>query len=197
MNSPALYLARLGFAALIVSLTGCETTSINSRIAEKSAVFGTLNEATQKNLREGTIEQGYTADMVYIALGSPSKVKVRDTAQGKVGIWEYANFFPADYTEATAPDGTKTSEPEQVTATSSFTTPGHNDYGHVKKSPDKAPSYLALDRRGTNPGTPKEGSFSGRSAAMDLLDIPDMDSASLYVIFFEGRVAQIKMRRNN
>jgi hypothetical protein len=238
MKSHSRQIRLIVLIGIIASALGCATDGINARIAEKSAVFEKLNPETQKNLREGTIEPGYTADMVYIALGKPSKEKIRDTSQGKVGIWEYANFYPEGYEAApTSAGSTAADRPvsiasapgdrhsvgaapskettgtdsiqraptagavandteEPVIATTSFDRPGSADYGHVKTKPESDPSYVALDRRGSNPGLPREGSFTGRSGAMDLLDVPEMDSASLYVVFYEGRVVQMKLRRN-
>jgi hypothetical protein len=163
-------------------------SAISARITEKATVFGKLPPEVQKDIREGTVEAGYTADMVYMALGKPTKVVVRDTPRGKVGIWEFRNFYPESYDAA--PSETSAEAPP---STSAFAKVGSSNYGnlHAKTEPDV--SYVALDRRGNNPGTPREGSFSGRSGAMDYVDIPEMDSATLYVIFFEGRVVQMKL----
>lgn len=76
----------LGFA-----LQGCVST-MESRIREKSAVYGQLNAATQQHIRKGLIENGYTKDMVYMALGAASEMKTADTPDGSVDIWTYKNM---------------------------------------------------------------------------------------------------------
>ncbi|MDB6128016.1 MAG: hypothetical protein JWM35_1912 [Verrucomicrobia bacterium] len=174
---------------------GC-ASGINGRIQEKSEVFSRLPPEAQKNLRDGTIEPGYTADMVYMALGKPSKVKVKDTAQGKVGLWKYEHFFPEGYEAAPGSevDNGATEAPAGVPATSSFVRPGSADYGHVKTE-TWVPSYTATDRRGFKPYAANEKTFDARSGAMEALDVPEMDSAALYVIFYQGRVVNLKLGR--
>jgi hypothetical protein len=219
-----------------LSTAGC-SSGISSRIQEKSEVYSELTPTVQKNLREGTIEPGYTADMVYMALGHPSAVKVKDSSRGKIGIWVYRNFYPEGYatapvtprfktgtsadaiaTPATLSDSNggkfavkrdaanKVQVPEAgslasdeadalVPATSSFVNVGSSDYGYAKYEIPE-PSYTATDRRGWKPYQANASTFSARSAAMEALDVPDMDSASLYVIFYKGRVAQMKLAKN-
>lgn len=236
------YLPRLtmvpvaGFALL---LTAC-SSGISGRIQEKSAAFAQFTPEVQKNIREGTIEPGYTADMVYMALGKPTKETVKDTPHGKVGLWSYANFYPQGY-ETTPPASKQSTQTDRMTdatssttssaktkngeftdndsssgtikrapaasvvandpddagvpVTSSFVNVGSSDYGNVQ-SEKLRPSYTATDRRGFKPVVANSGSFSDRSGAMEALDVPEMDSASLYVVFMHGRVVQMKLGRN-
>ena len=184
------------FCTLVVTavtglLAGC-ASHINERIQEKSEVFNRVPPEVQKNLREGTIETGYTADMVYMALGKPSKVKVKDTSNGKIGLWVYERFFPEGY-EAAPTSGDDVHE--SVPATSSFIRPGSSNYGHVVNQ-EYHPSYTATDRRGFKPYAANAQTFDARSGAMEALDVPEMDSAALYVIFYEGRVIGIKLGRD-
>jgi len=189
MKAPKLSLVVVAGLALITG--GCATEAINARIQEKSTVFGRLPAEVQKDIREGTIAPGYTADMVYMALGSPSKVKVKDTPDGKVGVWIYSNFYPAGY-EA-KDNGEK---PEPVPVTSSFDRPGSSDYG-FKKTEDQQMRLFAQSR---TMGRVKieianASTFNDRSGAMQPLELPDMESAALYVIFYQGRVVDLKMTR--
>lgn len=71
---------------------GCVTGGASSRAEEKSAVFGQLDPATQKHILNGNVERGYTKDMVYIAIGKPSKVEMRKSQDGDVEIWVYKNM---------------------------------------------------------------------------------------------------------
>lgn len=78
----------LSVAAL--SLAGCST--IDKRIAEKSAAFATYPAEVQAKLREGVVEIGYTPDQVYIALGKPDDRRERITAQGRELTWIYHSY---------------------------------------------------------------------------------------------------------
>ena len=233
------FLTFVPVAGLALLLAAC-SSGISARIQEKSEVFAQFTPEVQKNIREGTIEPGYTADMVYMALGKPTKETVKDTPHGKVGIWSYANFYPQGYettppaskqatqaeekndTSTSAASSTKTktgefkdnetssgtikrapassavaNDPDDagVPATSSFVNVGSSDYGSAK-SDKLRPSYTATDRRGFKPFVANSASFSDRSGAMEALDVPEMDSASLYVVFMHGRVVQMKLGRN-
>jgi len=193
-------------AALILMVSGCGTDGIANRIQEKSAVFAALPPEQQQDIRKGYVQIGYTAEMVYMALGQPSKVKVKDTTQGKVGVWIYHNFYPEGY-EAAAP-----AEPQPAAAA---TPVAAKSAAHLAAGGNSAPAAgaVASDDPVTKPGPGaiKEhpifsttavdrpdskmhvGSFSDRSAAMDPLTVADMPSASLFVIFYEGRVIQMKL----
>lgn len=78
----------LSVAAL--GLAGCST--IDQRIAEKSAAFATYPAEVQAKLREGVVEIGYTPDQVYIALGKPDDRRERITAQGRELTWIYHSY---------------------------------------------------------------------------------------------------------
>lgn len=82
---------RLLLSLLILGLAGCST--FEKRSAEKSAVFSTLDAATQENLSKGMVEVGYTPDMVYIALGSPDSKSEHTTAKGSEITWIYRAYY--------------------------------------------------------------------------------------------------------
>lgn len=73
-----------------VSLTaGCASTQ-TARIQEKSAVFQQLTPKEQKQILHEKVRTGFTADMVYLALGRPSQVTtVSDTAGVAMEEWTY------------------------------------------------------------------------------------------------------------
>lgn len=81
-------LAVLALAAL--ALAGCNT--VDSRIKEKSSTFQSLDAQSQEKLRQSIIEIGNSADMVYIALGSPDEKVERTTAAGKEEVWVYQTY---------------------------------------------------------------------------------------------------------
>ena len=74
-------------------LSGCDVASgVNARIQEKAAVFAGLTAEQKKAIENKSIEVGFTADMVYMALGNPSKVKEKASGDGKVTMWTYNNY---------------------------------------------------------------------------------------------------------
>ncbi len=64
-------LLRTGLMMLALTLGACATNE--ARIQERSAVFATLDPATQTAIRRGEVAPGFTPDMVYMALGRPWK----------------------------------------------------------------------------------------------------------------------------
>jgi len=88
----------VGAAVLLaVMLAGCESDGgIAARSQEKSAVYASLKPWQKKYIDKGTVAEGFTPDMVYIAMGKPDKVDTKDYPQGKVEIWTYSRFYPTD-----------------------------------------------------------------------------------------------------
>lgn len=78
-------------AALLFAATGC--TTVNSRIKERYTVYSALDPATQDRLRLGRVDLGDTPDMVYIALGRPTRTTDRITADGRDTTWIYNSFY--------------------------------------------------------------------------------------------------------
>ena len=93
MLFPASFLAGL---LLLLVLAGCGFNPIARRIEEKSAAYARLGSDQQTKIRQGVIEVGFTADMVYMALGHPAKTTLRPTPDGPVGIWIYERPPPVD-----------------------------------------------------------------------------------------------------
>ena len=79
-------LAPLALLAALL-LTGCNTTA--SRIRQKEAVFAALPAAEQARLRRGEVAVGDTPDMVYIALGQPTRHLEQTTANASHAEWIY------------------------------------------------------------------------------------------------------------
>lgn len=77
--------------ALLLTLVGC--SSINSRIKERYPTFAALDPSTQDRLRLGRVDIGDTPDMVYIALGRPTKITERVTNDGRDSTWIYKSFY--------------------------------------------------------------------------------------------------------
>ncbi|MCB1105023.1 MAG: hypothetical protein H7A44_04025 [Opitutaceae bacterium] len=82
------------FTALL--LAGCETSGTTARIQEKSATYAALAPEQQQAIQAGAVDIGYTTDMVYLALGKPSKIETKETADGPVTVWTYTRFYPTE-----------------------------------------------------------------------------------------------------
>lgn len=70
---------------------GCQ--NVDSRIKQKPEVFANLDAATQEKIRQGTIDIGYTEDMVYLALGAPDSKRDVRSASGLSTAWVYNTYF--------------------------------------------------------------------------------------------------------
>jgi len=85
-------------AALLLALfvTGCESDGgVSSRAQEKSATYAALKPWQKKYIDKGAVADGFTADMVYIAMGKPDKVDTKDLADGHAEMWTYNRFYPS------------------------------------------------------------------------------------------------------
>jgi len=80
--------------AATLLFAGCNT--FESRSKEKSAVFNSLDSSTQQRLKKGELAIGDTADLVYIALGSPDERSSSLTTDGEVMTWVY-NVYWQEY----------------------------------------------------------------------------------------------------
>ncbi len=81
----------LGLGLLLGILAGCST--FDSRAKEKAAVFATLDEPTRARLEAREIHLGDSSDMVYIALGKPSKIQKTTAATGTTATWIYNTYW--------------------------------------------------------------------------------------------------------
>jgi len=80
---------------LILSHAGCDPASgIATRITERSAVFTQLTSEQKTKIEQGVVEIGFTADMVYMAMGRPQNITEKDLPLGHVSMWTYQNFLP-------------------------------------------------------------------------------------------------------
>ncbi len=74
-----------------LALAGCST--VDSRIREKAAVFNQLSPADQARIRQGIIAVGFTPDMVYMALGNPTEIRLHTIAAGQETLWIYSTYY--------------------------------------------------------------------------------------------------------
>ncbi len=70
-------------------LTGCATSSIESRRRERTESFAALSPEFKILVNEGQIRRGMTQDAVYIAWGKPAQILHREDQQGVVTLWLY------------------------------------------------------------------------------------------------------------
>jgi hypothetical protein len=76
-------------AALLAA--GCST--FKSRAKEKSAVYGSLDSATQSRIKARQIHLGDSEDMVYIAFGSPNERRETLDTSGRATTWVYNAYW--------------------------------------------------------------------------------------------------------
>lgn len=75
---------------LVLSLAvGCATSTIQSRLAERSAAFETLPPDQQELVRQGQVRVGMSSDAVYIAWGPPAEVFESEDPSGHITTWQY------------------------------------------------------------------------------------------------------------
>lgn len=84
---------RLGAVLLAVGLfSGCDEGTPD-RIKEKSTVFYALSDVQKRKIIDGVFEVGDNADQVYMAIGTPVRVKSKVIPEGTIEMWTYINYF--------------------------------------------------------------------------------------------------------
>ena len=78
-------------AAALVVLSGCSTVS--SRIDQHADEYYQLDPDAQEKIRHGTIDVGFTPNMVYMALGKPDAKRQRTTNDGTSETWIYETTY--------------------------------------------------------------------------------------------------------
>ncbi len=165
------HLSTLAAFAISLLFSGCETSGVSGRIQEKSAVFKSLDAGQQRDIQNRVVGAGFTTDMVYIALGRPSKIET--SADGREVVWIYRNYYPpsANYQS-------------QTTSVNAFT-----------------PTSVAMDRvnqaRALNRGA--GATMSGPSLSETRggpqfgLDVADLPADTLFLYFRDGLVSGGKL----
>ena len=93
MISGSRFFQSLNLIGLIV-LAGCETTPQAGRIAELKPAFEQLPRIEQKKVARGAIDQGYTMQMIYMALGRPDQITA--APDGNAVQWSYRQLYPTE-----------------------------------------------------------------------------------------------------
>ena len=94
LNSPHVLIVRhlvkfVAQTAFLILLTGCATSTIDSRRAERPAAYADLAPPEKALVDQGNIKVGMSADAVYIAWGEPSEVLESEDASGRITTWRY------------------------------------------------------------------------------------------------------------
>lgn len=158
-------------AALL--LTGCESSGVSARIQEKSTVYAALNPEQQRMIKDGEIEVGFTADMVYLSLGKASKSEVKDTPDGPITILTFEKYYPTNTTIRMI----------------------NSDNGGMTY----APPMLGGNAPGSNPGAgprvmPGVSANTGSvGQPLQSLEPADLPVHTLYVFLYKGRVYEIQL----
>ncbi|MDB6127038.1 MAG: hypothetical protein JWM35_934 [Verrucomicrobia bacterium] len=155
----------------LVLLAGCHSSTTTAmRMQEKSSLLTSLPEEQQKKISGGVVEVGYTADMVYVALGRPSRVSV--TTDGRVGIWTYEHYLPS----------------EAVSTKPFYTIRGYSKgSGAFRGGPSAASAHDNAPHGNINRG-PREGGPLGSQWAE-----PDIVPVTLEILFKKGRVYRMEV----
>lgn len=74
--------------ALLLS-TGCATSTVEKRKAEKYAAYSALTPEHRTEVDQGKIKVGMSQDAVYIAFGKPDEVIQEETQAGASTHWLY------------------------------------------------------------------------------------------------------------
>ncbi|HQF38872.1 MAG TPA: hypothetical protein PK322_07115 [Opitutaceae bacterium] len=85
-------LLALAVLACALAFAGCSTP--DSRIEKNSAAFASYAPAVQAKIRAGEVDVGFTPEMVTMALGKPSQIRRRQSAEGETEVWVYADKSP-------------------------------------------------------------------------------------------------------
>ncbi|MDZ4742192.1 MAG: hypothetical protein SGI98_02085 [Verrucomicrobiota bacterium] len=72
---------------LVTFLTGCST--IQSRTKERQGAFNALSPNDKQLVQQGMIRTGMNTDAVYIAMGTPTRKKIKQSDKGDFSSWYY------------------------------------------------------------------------------------------------------------
>ncbi len=157
--------------AAVLLVAGCDSTGSASRIQEKNAVYSTLTPAEQLQIQNGGIEPGFTQDMVYMSIGKPTRVS--SSADGKETTWTYTNYYPP----ARTPQAHARSAGPRMT----YTAGGASARNAVSaEAPNAGRGSKSLSDTSPSGGEPG-------------LDIADMPSATLHVVFTDGKLTDMSL----
>lgn len=155
-------------------LASC-ASSPESRIAERRAVFEALTAEQQADVRHGVIRKGFTADMVYVALGRPSQVeKISDGIPAEK--WIYRDFYPSAY----------------VTSEGLYRKPGERSRPNSRASLESVVGAAGGVTDASSGGGYVESSSAGSSNGVG--PTTDVEAATMTVWLRYGKVFRFELR---
>jgi hypothetical protein len=164
------------FLALLVS--GCETAGgVSTRAQEKSSTYTALKPWQKKYVDAGWITEGFTPDIVYIAMGKPDKVDPKEQPEGPTELWTYSRFYP--HAEAV-----HWLEHANLSTDSDYAAPRGSKETNTGGTLQSGTSRNGLANSG-NGGVP------GGS-----MEPEDLRSYTVKVLFKNGKVARVSARQN-
>ena len=78
-------------------LTGCATSTLQTRKQERYAAYSQLPPDQKAAVDSGQITVGMSMDAVYIAWGKPSQVLVAESSKGSTVTWLYQGTYLQEY----------------------------------------------------------------------------------------------------
>lgn len=81
----------------VLCFTGCATSTVASRRAEKTAAYTVLSAEDRALVDQGQIKIGLSEDVVYIAWGKPQEVLHSEDAQGRRVVWLYHGNYAEEH----------------------------------------------------------------------------------------------------
>ncbi len=183
MKFPPRPLAQLPWqasAALCLALlvSGCETAGgVSTRAQEKSSTYAALKPWQKKYVDAGWVSEGFTPDIVYIAMGKPDKVDPKEQPEGPTELWTYSRFYP----QAGAVHWL---EHANLTTDSDYLSQGGSKETNTGGTLQSGASRNGLANGGTS-GTPG-----------NTMEPEDLRSYTVKVLFKNGHVARISARQN-
>ncbi|MBP7142498.1 MAG: hypothetical protein KBA71_11370 [Opitutaceae bacterium] len=85
MNLHSLFLA--GSVSSLLVLSAC--SSVQDRIDRDPSAYAHSSREDQARIRDGKVAVGFTREQVRLALGEPTGVATRTTAEGTQEVWSY------------------------------------------------------------------------------------------------------------
>jgi len=81
-------------AVLVLLVVGCHSPA--ARLRERPAAAAALDPRARAKIERGIVEPGFTPEMVYLALGKPTKPADADLVGTRDGVWVYRDFNQDD-----------------------------------------------------------------------------------------------------
>ena len=172
----SLRLRLTGAAVILAAMPACTSLTpgaqTQKRIQEKPVAYTSLTPQQQGDVLGGAIERNNTTEMVYLALGKPDKIVT--SADGKKAMWVYKEFYAA-----------------KAAFTTSFNNPNSAHYIPGATGVNSGPNHGGP--AWANEPSSIVGDATKAVAPMQSLSLPELKEKTVYVFFFLGRVAEIKL----